>query len=691
MSSDQITASTSYTTGYTYNLSGALTEETYPSGRHVRNTINANGELSLVEYEPSGGSFSNRLSSFTRDAAGNLTAAQLGNGRWETYTYNNRQQVTMIGLGTTSSAQDLLRLDFEYNTSGNHDNNGAMLKQTITVPTVGVNTGFTATQVYGYDSLNRITSATETISSQTWKQEFSYDRYGNKNYVTGSGHTTTLGSCTTADCNPTISTSTNRITSSGYSYDYAGSITQNSAGERFAYDAEDHQISYFNALNSGSTPDSTYTYDGDGKRVEKTFTTDNTIFVYDAAGTLIEEYPTATPSSVATSYVYAGSQIVSTENSSGTTSYLTTDNVGSTRAVTDISGNVIARKDYGAFGDETITSQRTTGLGYNPPGTRKDYTGYEKDSESGLEFAQARYENVIHGRFTSVDPLPGSATIRDPQTFNRYTYATNSPYKFTDPLGLRGESTRQSTFENSCSAEYSSCRDEYDSYANYSQAEAYFEADLPNSGNTASTNGVALGSIPSITLDKIQLVDKIPTAETDSQLDLMDVLATGTLTGDQDLMPGPEINLAPAAERMKKGGDVFLRLLFSVTDAGSFNPTTENSGTPNFSVQSGAGRPLAASQVNLADDGKTLAAYISLKAGDGVSENASLRINVKVTTYWKSAFEADPLPGGGSRISLGAPHLHTEAFSIHVINKAILKAQNPFPPPKLNFPPLKKP
>jgi hypothetical protein len=37
--------------------------------------------------------------------------------------------------------------------------------------------------------------------------------------------------------------------------------------------------------------------------------------------------------------------------------------------------------------------------------------------------------------------LTASATIRNPQTFNRYAYALNSPYKFTDPLGLIPSST----------------------------------------------------------------------------------------------------------------------------------------------------------------------------------------------------------------------------------------------------------
>ncbi len=81
------------------------------------------------------------------------------------------------------------------------------------------------------------------------------------------------------------------------------------------------------------------------------------------------------------------------------------------------------------------------GNGYDPAGTRKHYTGYERDSETGLEYAQARYYNPTHGRYTSIDPMTASATIRDPQTFNRYSYVLNSPYKFVDPLGLISANT----------------------------------------------------------------------------------------------------------------------------------------------------------------------------------------------------------------------------------------------------------
>jgi RHS repeat-associated protein len=121
---------------------------------------------------------------------------------------------------------------------------------------------------------------------------------------------------------------------------------------------------------------------------------------------------------------------------------LTQDHLGSPRIITDNVGKVIARKDFSAFGDETNSAQRTELLGYKPEEIRQDYTGYQKDDESGLEFAQARYYNTKHGRFTSVDPLTASANVKDPQTFNRYSYGLNSPYKFTDPLGLVSKPAR---------------------------------------------------------------------------------------------------------------------------------------------------------------------------------------------------------------------------------------------------------
>lgn len=416
----QITDGTAYTTGYTYNLSGALIEETYPSGRKVKNVLNNDGELAAVQSKKNSNyGYFNYADSFAYDSAGGLTKMQLGNGKWETAAYNDRLQVSQIGLGTTDAQTDLLKLEYKYNTTGNTDNNGSMLEQKITVPAASGSSGFTATQTYTYDSLNRLQSAEEKVSTDTtWKQTFSFDRYGNRRF--DAANTTTLGSCTTAVCNPTINTSNNRFSSGqGYSYDANGNLTVDAEGKQFFYDAENHQKEVKDAYNATL---GAYLYDGEGKRVKKTSNTETTIFVYNAGGKLVAEYST---------------QLATTPQ----VSYLTADHLGSARVITDQNGAVTTRKDYAAFGDETLTSQRTSNLKYDSSETRKGYTGYEKDGESGLDFARARYYNSLHGRFTSIDPLTASADTKNPQTFNRYSYVLNSPYKFVDPLGLISRST----------------------------------------------------------------------------------------------------------------------------------------------------------------------------------------------------------------------------------------------------------
>lgn len=53
-----------------------------------------------------------------------------------------------------------------------------------------------------------------------------------------------------------------------------------------------------------------------------------------------------------------------------------------------------------------------------------------------MDFAQARYFAYNHGRFTSPDPLAKSADQGMPQTWNRYAYVFNNPFRFTDPTGM---------------------------------------------------------------------------------------------------------------------------------------------------------------------------------------------------------------------------------------------------------------
>lgn len=71
---------------------------------------------------------------------------------------------------------------------------------------------------------------------------------------------------------------------------------------------------------------------------------------------------------------------------------------------------------------------------YNTTGDKLMFTSYERDSESGNDYAMARYNINRLGRFSSTDPLSGS--IAAPQSLNRYAYALNEPISLVDPLGL---------------------------------------------------------------------------------------------------------------------------------------------------------------------------------------------------------------------------------------------------------------
>ncbi|HWT20866.1 MAG TPA: RHS repeat-associated core domain-containing protein, partial [Variovorax sp.] len=55
------------------------------------------------------------------------------------------------------------------------------------------------------------------------------------------------------------------------------------------------------------------------------------------------------------------------------------------------------------------------------------------DSFTQLSYMQQRYYDPLIGRFMSNDPVASSST--DGANFNRYWYANNNPYAFTDPDG----------------------------------------------------------------------------------------------------------------------------------------------------------------------------------------------------------------------------------------------------------------
>jgi len=107
---------------------------------------------------------------------------------------------------------------------------------------------------------------------------------------------------------------------------------------------------------------------------------------------------------------------------------LHTDHLGSVRLVTSNTGAIVSLHNYFPFGDEVPTKQ----FSYNT----HQYTGHERDKDTGLDYMMARFYEAGVGRFLSVDP--GNDTDPEhPESWNKYAYVRNNPINLVDPDGRK--------------------------------------------------------------------------------------------------------------------------------------------------------------------------------------------------------------------------------------------------------------
>ncbi len=402
----QTTDGNIYTTGYKYNLRGDITEQTYPSGRVVKTTLDSNGGVATAESQKNAqSSFKKYASQFVYNSTGTIASMKLGNGLFETAKYNNRLQAIEMGLGNSTSTTNLWKVNYNY---GTIENNGNIKSQTVNSGSVVFN------QSYQYDSLNRITEAKEVSNSvETWKQTFGYDRFGNRTQFSQviENQQFAINNQTL----PQVDIANNRFTTGqGYEYDLNGNIIKDTQNRQFTFDGNNKQTEVKNANNQVI---GNYFYDGEGSRVKKVTATETVIFVYNAVKQLVAEYSTQV-------------------NTNPQVTYLTNDNLGTPRIKTNAQGQTISRNDYLPFGENLYTSQRTATSKYGvQDNVKQGFTGYERDGETGLDYAKARYYNNQYGRFTAVDPMLASGISANPQTFNRYAYALANPLRFVDKTG----------------------------------------------------------------------------------------------------------------------------------------------------------------------------------------------------------------------------------------------------------------
>ena len=425
-----------YAFTYDYYLNGSLASATYPSQRRVTQCYDALGRISWVSKDKQASACTSGAANPAASQAyatnvqyagnGGATQIQYGNGLYESATYNGRQQIQTMGLGTGAGLTDLWQVQNGYGASGNNGN-----VQSVTLQVPGVVSGQTTViaTAFKYDNVNRLQRVVEdgTIDSPCaagngrWCQEFGYDARGNRSMAAEAGLGTTAY--------PSQFGSNNRIADTGWVYDGRGNLKQApiqpAAPDKYLYDGEDRLMTYC-SQTTGSCADqqvslgrTVYRYDAEGRRVEKEDSSGVTVFVYDASGNLAAEYG---------SVPGAGTQ------------YLTGDHLGSIRVVTDGGQAVVARTDYEPFGRELLVSPGDPRYGitaYGQVGTRLKFTSKERDSETGLDYFGARYFSGAQGRFTSVDPIwITKERMLDPQRLNLYAYGRNNPIRYIDPDGM---------------------------------------------------------------------------------------------------------------------------------------------------------------------------------------------------------------------------------------------------------------
>ncbi len=267
----------------------------------------------------------------------------------------------------------------------------------------------------GYDSLNRLISRTVTFGT-VQNYTYTYDQYGNRLTQTPlqGGYT----------FDPTINSANNRITTSGFTYDAAGNMT-NDTVHSYTYDAEGNILQ----VDGGST--AIYVYDALNQRVHVQTASATNEYVYDFAGRRISTW--LSPNNHGNEgQIYWGGQQIGFRSTDGTTYFDHQDTLGTERMRTNYGGTAGSSYTSLPWGDAYTATVNNSGADQD----NLHFAGLERDAESDTEHAQFRNYASAQGRWLAPDPYMGSYDFTNPQSFNRYAYALNNPASSIDPSGL---------------------------------------------------------------------------------------------------------------------------------------------------------------------------------------------------------------------------------------------------------------
>ncbi|MBE3141939.1 MAG: choice-of-anchor D domain-containing protein, partial [Thermoplasmata archaeon] len=155
-----------------------------------------------------------------------------------------------------------------------------------------------------------------------------------------------------------------------------------------------------------------------------------TYYVYAFDGRILAEYNDV--GFCTRDYIYVGNKLIAEYSPlENKYYYYTSDQINSTRIVTDDFGTVVYASAHDPYGGEQHTWINT----YNPS---LKFSGKERDLESGLDYFGARYYDHSLYRFLSVDPVISMGlALSNAQRGNLYAYCGNNPINYVDIDGAQ--------------------------------------------------------------------------------------------------------------------------------------------------------------------------------------------------------------------------------------------------------------
>jgi len=379
-------------THYAYRPGGQIEGMTYPTGRGITYSHDAQGRVSQVATQPTTGTPVTVLASnfvYGYPFAG-PQSFQYGNGQGFNQSRDQDYRPTASVDGTRNK---LLSYDLAGNIASLADISTTML-------------------TYAYDATGRLTSALDSAPGSFGTLGYSYDQNGNRIVETRNA------SDLPYVYNPAGSNWLYQKGSEIRSKTASGNTASIGGLASFTYDG-------FNRLATSATAaeTTTYLYNAFGERMKKSNQYGlSTVFHYGANGELLWEKDA---NGNTKAYVWLEGRPLARIDNDAEIYYYHVDHLGTPQAMSDSTGSLVWKAAYEPFGKATVSAASTVENNLRFP-------GQYYDRETGLHYNTFRDYEPGTGRYVQSDPIGLAGGI------NPYLYVDADPLRKVDPLGLAG-------------------------------------------------------------------------------------------------------------------------------------------------------------------------------------------------------------------------------------------------------------